>query len=47
MVFLVRKMRMMRRLSRFKVVVVTARTDLQDQLGQTAQLSGCAAKGGS
>ena len=40
MVFLVRKMRMMQRLNRFKVVVVTDRTDLQDQLGQTAQLSG-------
>ena len=31
---------MMRRLNRFKVVVVTDRTDLQEQLGQTAQLSG-------
>ncbi len=40
MVFLVRKMRMTRRLNRFKVVVVTDRTDLQDQLGATAQLSG-------
>lgn len=40
MVFLVRKMRMMPRLKRFKVVVVTDRTDLQDQLGATAQLSG-------
>ncbi len=40
MVFLVRKMRMMQRLNRFKVVVVTDRTDLQDQLGATAQLSG-------
>jgi type I restriction enzyme R subunit len=40
MVFLVRKMRMMRRLNRFKVVVVTDRTDLQRQLGATAQLSG-------
>jgi type I restriction enzyme R subunit len=40
MVFLVRKMRMMHRLNRFKVVVVTDRTDLQDQLGTTAQLSG-------
>ncbi|MGI8603079.1 MAG: type I restriction endonuclease subunit R [Verrucomicrobiales bacterium] len=40
MVFLVRKMRMMPRLNRFKIVVVTDRTDLQDQLGQTAQLSG-------
>ncbi len=40
MVFLVRKMRMMPRLNRFKVVVVTDRTDLQAQLGATAQLSG-------
>jgi hypothetical protein len=40
MVFLVRKMRMMPRLNRFKVVVVTDRTDLQKQLGETAQLSG-------
>jgi type I restriction enzyme R subunit len=40
MVFLVRKMRMMPRLSKFKIVVVTDRTDLQDQLAATAQLSG-------
>jgi type I restriction enzyme R subunit len=40
MVFLVRKMRMMPRLNRFKVVVVTDRTDLEDQLATTAQLSG-------
>jgi type I restriction enzyme, R subunit len=40
MVFLVRKMRMMKRLNRFKIVVVTDRTDLQKQLGETAQLSG-------
>lgn len=40
MVFLVRKMRMLPILNRFKVVVVTDRTDLQDQLGATAQLSG-------
>jgi type I restriction enzyme R subunit len=40
MVFLVRKMRMMRRLNRFKVVVVTDRTDLEGQLRDTAQLSG-------
>jgi type I restriction enzyme R subunit len=40
MVFLVRKMRMMQRLNRFKIVVVTDRTDLQNQLGATAQLSG-------
>jgi type I restriction enzyme, R subunit len=40
MVFLVRKMRMMPRLNRFKVVVVTDRTDLEDQLRETARLSG-------
>jgi len=40
MVFLVRKMRMMPTLNRFKIVVVTDRTDLQDQLASTAQLSG-------
>ena len=40
MVFLVRKMRMMPRLNQFKVVVITDRTDLQAQLGATAQLSG-------
>ena len=40
MVFLVRKMRMMPKLNRYKIVVVTDRTDLQDQLGATAQLSG-------
>jgi type I restriction enzyme R subunit len=40
MVFLVRKMRMMPHLNRFKVVVVTDRTDLQKQLSSTAQLSG-------
>lgn len=40
MVFLVRKMRMMPKLNRFKIVVVTDRTDLQGQLGATAQLSG-------
>ena len=40
MVFLVRKMRMTPRLNRFKIVVVTDRTDLQTQLEQTAQLSG-------
>src|SRR5262249_46867458 len=37
MVFLVRKMRMMLRLNRFKVVVVTDRTDLEDQLRETAR----------
>lgn len=40
MVFLVRKMRMMERLNRFKVVVVTDRTDLEGQLRETAHLSG-------
>src|SRR5439155_14688063 len=39
MVFLVRKMRMMPRLKRFKVVVVTDRTDLEGQLRETARLS--------
>ncbi len=40
MVFLVRAMRSDPRLVRFKVVVVTDRTDLQDQLGRTAGLTG-------
>jgi len=40
MVFLVRKMRMMQRLNRFKVVVVTDRTNLEWQLRETARLSG-------
>jgi len=40
MVFLVRKMRMMQRLNRFKVVVVTDRNDLEGQLRETARLSG-------
>jgi type I restriction enzyme, R subunit len=40
MVFLVRAMRSDPRLVRFKVVVVTDRTDLQDQLGKTADLTG-------
>jgi type I restriction enzyme R subunit len=40
MVFLVRKMRMLPRLRRFKVVVVTDRIDLQKQLGDTAALAG-------
>lgn len=39
MVFLVRVMRSDPALRRFKVVVVTDRTDLQDQLGATAELS--------
>ncbi len=40
MVFLVRRMRMMPRLNRFKVVLVTDRTDLERQLRETARLSG-------
>lgn len=40
MVFLVRKMRATPDLRAFKVVVVTDRTDLQDQLARTAQLTG-------
>lgn len=40
MVFLVRKMRMMSRLNRFKAVAVTDRTDLEGQLRETARLSG-------
>ncbi|MFZ1642314.1 MAG: DEAD/DEAH box helicase family protein [Candidatus Contendobacter sp.] len=40
MVFLVRKLRMTPRLNRFKVVVVTDRTDLEQQLRETARLSG-------
>ena len=40
MVFLVRIMRALRDLRRFKVVVITDRVDLQDQLSKTATLSG-------
>jgi len=40
MVFLVRKMRTLERLKRFKIVVVTDRTDLEEQLRETAALSG-------
>jgi type I restriction enzyme, R subunit len=40
MVFLIRKMRRNDTLRKFKVVVVTDRTDLQDQLSETAALSG-------
>lgn len=40
MAFLVRKMRLLPRLNRFKVVVVTDRTDLEGQLRETARLSG-------
>jgi type I restriction enzyme R subunit len=40
MVFLVRKMRTLERLKRFKVVAVTDRTDLERQLRDTAALTG-------
>ncbi|HCU53322.1 MAG TPA: restriction endonuclease subunit R [Gammaproteobacteria bacterium] len=40
MVFLVRKMRTMERLKRYKIVTVTDRTDLEGQLRETARLSG-------
>lgn len=40
MVFLVRKMRTLAELRRFKVVIVTDRTDLQHQLSETAALTG-------
>ena len=40
MVFLVRKMRTLERLKKFKIVVVTDRTDLEAQLRETAALSG-------
>lgn len=40
MVFLVRKMRTLEKLKKFKVVVVTDRTDLEGQLRETAALSG-------
>ncbi len=40
MVFLVRKMRRIPRLRRFKVVAVTDRKDLEDQLSKTAVLTG-------
>ncbi len=40
MVFLVRKMRTLERLKRFKVVAVTDRTDLERQLRDTAGLTG-------
>lgn len=40
MVFLVRKMRSLEKLSRFKIVVITDRTDLEKQLRETAQLTG-------
>ena len=40
MVFLVKKLRTIPNLRRFKVVVVTDRTDLEDQLSKTAKLAG-------
>ena len=40
MVFLVKKLRTIPELRRFKVVVVTDRTDLEDQLSETAKLAG-------
>lgn len=40
MVFLIRMMRSLPKLRRFKVVVVTDRTDLEDQLSATASLTG-------
>lgn len=40
MVFLVRKLRTVPELRRFKVIVVTDRTDLEDQLSNTAKLAG-------
>lgn len=40
MVFLVRKMRTIKALRRFKVVMVTDRTDLEKQLSETATLTG-------
>lgn len=40
MVFLIKKLRTIPELCRFKVVVVTDRTDLEDQLSNTAKLAG-------
>jgi type I restriction enzyme R subunit len=40
MVFLIHKMRSHPKLTRFKIVVVTDRIDLEDQLSKTAQLTG-------
>jgi type I restriction enzyme R subunit len=40
MVFLVRKMRTLEQLKRFKIIAVTDRTDLERQLRETARLSG-------
>ncbi|MHA2022999.1 MAG: type I restriction endonuclease subunit R, partial [Candidatus Thorarchaeota archaeon] len=38
MVFLIRKMRSMKELQRFKIVIITDRIDLEDQLSDTAEL---------
>jgi len=40
MVFLVRKMRTMKELQRFKIVMITDRIDLEEQLSETAELTG-------
>jgi len=40
MVFLVRKMRTLNHLKRYKIIMVTDRTDLEGQLRETARLSG-------
>ena len=40
MVFLLKKMRTLSELRRFKVVVITDRTDLEEQLSKTARLAG-------
>ena len=40
MVFLVRKIRTIKDLQRFKVVIITDRTDLEEQLSETAALTG-------
>ena len=45
MVFLVRKLRTMPELRRFKVVVVTDRKDLEKQLSETATLTGETVRG--
>lgn len=40
MVFLIRKMRTLQRLKNFKIVIITDRLDLQDQLKRTMKLTG-------
>ena len=40
MVFLVKKLRTIPALRRFKIIVITDRTDLEDQLSTTANLAG-------